>query len=575
MIMKDLDEFLDRASNARILAVDTEANGQDIRDGRGFGIGISVAFRDADGLHSAYFPFRHRHGGNIDKSYIVKLKLLFNSVDLIIFHNAKFDLVSLLTLGITISVEFIDTMLMAHMINENWVSKALDWLGMALLKKGKSEQDLVKEFAKTENGWDGVPAHIMARYASIDAERTYELYEYLRPEFDKQGLDSLWPIEQRFIRLLIAMEARGVRIDTGLCAINANKGRGYMEDITLGLGLNPGSPKQLGELLFDELGIEPNKEFLTTKGKPSLNKLAMAYYEELLEDMDSTIARDIRTYRGWSKACAVAYEGYPALLSPDGRLRPNYKMHGTVTGRLSCEQPNLQQIPKVSDKEWDGALKSCFIPADGYELWEADYSQLELRLGAAYAGESGLISEFSKPDSDVFTRMAEELGFTRDRTKTLVYTLQYGGGIKRLSYVFKVNSIRATEIRDNYFNTYPGFKKIANAAQIKAKRTRQVKMWTGRIRHFDDPESEAHKALNAVIQGGAAEIVKRTMLRLQSEVDNDETCRMLLQVHDSVVFEIRKDCVTETLPRIKQIMEAVEPDFGVHFAVDIKRWGEK
>jgi DNA polymerase-1 len=575
--MMSLDDFLDEAFLADVISVDTEANGQDIRDGRGFAIGVSVAFRDLTGnIQSAYFPFRHRFGDNIDKSYIAKLKMLFNAPDIIlVFHNAKFDLVSLATLGISVPDRFYDTMLMAHMVNENWVSKALDWLGLALLKKGKSGQDKVKAFADAEGGWDGVPVSIMSKYARIDAERTLELYEYLCPEFHKQGLDSLWPIERAFIRLLIVMEGRGIRVDTGLCKTNAERGRMFMENITLGLGLNPGSPKQLQQLLFDELGIEPNKEFLTPKGKPSLNKQAMAYYEEVLEDMESDIADNIKTYRGWQKACAVAYEGYPALLSPDGRLRPNYKMHGTVTGRLSCEQPNLQQIPKVSDKQWDGALKSCFIAADGYELWEADYSQLELRLGAAYANERSLISEFSKPDSDVFTRMAEELGFTRDRTKTLVYTLQYGGGLKRLSYVFKVNSTRAAEIRDNYFNTYPGFKKISNAAQTKARRTKQIKMWTGRIRHFEDPESEAHKALNAVIQGGAAEIVKRTMLRLREGVDDGETCRMLLQVHDSVVFEIRKDCVAETLPRIKQIMEAVEPDFGVHFAVDIKRWGEK
>lgn len=570
------DLLIDEAFNAEVIAVDTEANGQDIRDGRGFAIGVSLAYRDGDGsLQSAYLPFRHRDdSGNLDKEYISKLRMLFNAAPTIVFHNAKFDLVSLGTLGITVPDRFYDTMLMAHMVNENWLSKGLDWLGWNLLRKGKSGQDKVKTWAEAGNGWDAVPSRIMAPYAKQDAELTLELYEYLRPQFDKQGLDSLWPIERRFIRLLIAMEARGVRVDIGKCNNYAQRGRYRMGDITLGLGLNPGSPTQLSTLLFDELGIEPNPEFATPKGKPSLNKQAMAHYEEELERLDNPLAKDVKEYRGWSKACAVAYEGYPALLSPDGRLRPNYKMHGTVTGRLSCAEPNLQQIPKVSDKEWDGALKSVFIPADGYELWEADYSQLELRLGAAYAQETGLIEEFSKPESDVFTRMAADLGFSRQDTKTLTYTLQYGGGIKRLSYVFKVSPERAQEIRDNYFNTYPGFKRIAQRAAAKARSKGQVKLWTGRIRHFEDPEGEAHKALNAVIQGGAAEIVKRTMLRVWDEIDDEDTCRMLLQVHDSIVFEIRSDKVAETLPRIKQTMEAVEPDFGVHFAVDIHPWGE-
>lgn len=570
-----LDQLIDAAFDAEVIAVDTEANGSDIRDGRGFAIGVSLAFRSSDGkLWSAYLPFRHRDdSGNLDQAYISKLRMLFNAAPTLVFHNAKFDLVSLATLGIVVPDRFYDTMLMAHMVNENWLSKGLDWLGWNLLKKGKTGQDKVKTWAEAGNGWDAVPSRIMAPYAKQDAEVTLELYEYLRPKFDSQGLDSLWPIEQRFIRLLIAMEARGVRVNVGLCNTYAQHGRRRMDDITLGLGLNPGSPSQLGTLLFDELGIEVNREFLTPVGKPSLNKQAMAHYEEELERLENPLATDVREYRGWSKACAVAYEGYPALLSPDGRLRPNYKMHGTVTGRLSCAEPNLQQIPKVSDKEWDGALKRVFIPADGYELWEADYSQLELRLGAAYAGEEGLIKEFSKPDSDVFTRMANDLGFSRHDTKTLTYTLQYGGGIKRLSYVFKVSPERAQAIRDNYFSTYPGFKRIANAAATKARSKGQVKMWTGRIRHFERPDEEAHKALNSVVQGGAAEIVKRQMLKCFDNIDCDDA-RMLLQIHDSIVWEIKSDRVDEFLPKIKATMEAVEPDFGVRFAVDIKRWGE-
>jgi DNA polymerase-1 len=299
----------------------------------------------------------------------------------------------------------------------------------------------------------------------------------------------------------------------------------------------------------------------------------MALYERDLELLENPTAGLIKEYRGWSKACAVAYEGYPALLSPDGRLRPNYKLHGTVTGRLSCEKPNLQQIPRVSSKTWDGALKRLFIPAEGFELWEADYSQLELRLGAAYAGERSLIEEFSKPDSDVFTRMANELGFSRGDTKTLTYTLQYGGGIKRLSDVFRVDAARADSIRSQYFNTYPGFRRLPQEAARKAKSRGYVKLWTGRRRHFENPEEEAHKAFNAVIQGGAAEIVKRTMLRLYESVDGPD-CRMLLQVHDSVVFEIRSEMVESYTPRIKETMEAVTPDFGVKFAVQLKPWGK-
>lgn len=564
-----LDRLVMEALNAPIVAVDTEASGQDIRDGRGYCIGISFSYRYRGTQQGIYLPFRHRHS-NLPKEDIERVRPLFEGRVPLIFHNAKFDLVSLSTLGLNYEGEFWDTMLMAHMINENWLSKGLDWLGKELLQEGKSGADPVRAIAKAMGGWDGVDPAIMGPYAKQDAELTLRLYEYLRPRFAKQGLDDLWPYEQDFVRLLIRMESRGVRIDTGLARNRADHGRQRMDLISQDLGLNPGSPKDLSRLLLDELGLPVYKE--TPGGKPAFDKFAMEMYEKDLDRIDSPVAKQIKEYRGWSKACAVAYEGYPALISPDGRLRPNYKMHGTVTGRLSCEKPNLQQIPRISSKEWDGALKSLFVPADGFELWEADYSQLELRLGAAYAGETSLIEEFSKPDSDVFTRMAAELGFSRDDVKTLTYTLQYGGGLRRLSDVFGVSASRAEEIRSQYFATYPGFKKLPQQAAAKAKARGYVKMWSGRRRHFENPEEESHKAFNAVIQGGAAEIVKRTMLRLGSEVDGPD-CKMLLQVHDSVVFEVARESVAERIPQIQAVMESVQPDFGVKFAVKLKRWG--
>ncbi len=565
---QELSMFIMGALNAEVVAVDTEASGNDIRDGRGYCIGISLSYRFAGKQEGLYLPFRHRRG-NLPKEFIARLQEIFDHKPLI-FHNAKFDIVSLATVGLTCSGKFYDTMLMAHWINENWLNKGLDWLGNNLLREGKKDQDVVRAIAKAMGGWDGVDPEIMGPYARQDAEITLRLFERLHPEFIKQGFESLWDTEQDFVRLLAKMESRGVRIDTALCKVQSDHGRQRMEYITQELGLNPGSPKDLEKLLLGKLKLPVYKQ--TPTGRPCFDKFAMEQYEQDLDRLNDPTAGLVKEYRGWSKAIAVAYDGYPALISPDGRLRPNYKLHGTVTGRLSCEKPNLQQIPRVSQNVWDGALKSAFIPADGYELWEADYSQLELRLGAAYANERSLLDEFSKPDSDVFTRMAGELGFSRNDTKTLTYTLQYGGGIKRLSDVFKVDAARADEIRGQYFTAYPGFKRLPQQAASKAKSRGYVKMWTGRRRHFENPQEEAHKAFNSIIQGGAAEIVKRTMLRLSDTVDGDE-CRMLLQVHDSVVFEIRKDKVDHYKEKIKEVMEAVEPDFSVKFAVQLKKWG--
>lgn len=572
---KEYHEFLGGMYSAPYVAIDTETTGEDVRDGRGYLMGISIATAPDKAV---YLPFRHRSGENLPKEWLDSLRAALSSTKCVIFHNAKFDLVSLNTIGIDYTGKFYDTMLMAHMIDENLPSKALDSLGYKFLGEGKNKSD--GHFTTLVNalGWANVPSHIMDPYARQDARLTLRLFHRFYPEFKKQGFDGeLWETRQRFIRLLVDMESTGIRIDTGVCTSEAATGRDRMAVVADELGFNPGSTKQLGNYLLNELNlpvVKWNKNEDGSNRSACFDKDAMKIYDALLEDLGNPNAKLLLEYRGWQKAVSACYDSYLSLLSPDGRLRPNYKIHGTVTGRLSCEKPNLQQIPKVSEKPWNGSIKRAFIPREGYVLYEADYSQLELRLGASYASEKSLIQEFSNPESDVFTRMASELGMSRGDTKTLTYTLQYGGGINRIKEVFKVDARRAEEIRDNYFNTYPGFRSITAFAAKKAVSNGYVKTWSGRRRHFQYPKSESFKAFNSVIQGGAADIVERSMLRLSEQGCNVSDCRMLLQVHDSVVFEIREDAVEEYRPRIIEAMTNIEPDFGVRFAVDFHEWGQ-
>jgi DNA polymerase-1 len=563
-------EFIELCIDLRtspFVAVDTETDGNDCRDGSGYLMGISVATYD----RAEYLPFRHSNGENLPIHWRDRLAKSLSST--LIFHNAKFDIPSLATIGIPVEGKFYDTMLMAHMVNENYPSKALDSLGRTLLGEGKARDDKFKRVLAAF-GWAEMPVSVMRPYAEQDARLTYKLFEYLYPLFKKEGFDGeLWDTEQAFSRLLIDMESNGIAIDRELCASESAVGRDSMAKCVADLGFNPGSTTELGDYLLNVMQLPVVG--VTPTGAPSFDKAAMAKYDVLLEASNDPTAKLVKKYRGWQKACAVAYEGYPKLVSGDGRLRPNFKMHGTVTGRLSCEQPNLQQIPRSSSNVWDGSLKRCFIPREGYELWEADYSQLELRLGAAYAREQSLIEEFSKPNSDVFTRMALELGFSRGDTKTLTYTLQYGGGINRLCAVFKVSPARAAEIRDNYFDTYPGFRRVTQVASRKAEKQGYVQYWSGRRRHFQYP-SESFKAFNSVIQGGSAEVVKRAMLRLQAFGYNDERtgCRMLLQVHDSVVFEIPAGSSNSLHSGITECMVEMPQDFGVKFAIDLHIWGK-
>jgi DNA polymerase-1 len=305
----------------------------------------------------------------------------------------------------------------------------------------------------------------------------------------------------------------------------------------------------------------------------------MEQYENLLENTDSTAAKYVKVFRGWQKTVTASYRPYLERVSPDGRLRAEYTTHVTSTGRLSCRNPNLQQIPKTTEKIWNGKVKEAFIAKPGFVLINADYSQLELRLATAYAGESHLKKVFAE-GRDIFTEIATSLGLERQQAKTLVYSMQYGAGLNRIMNVFNVTKDKAERIRNNYFNTYPRFKVFSDICSRRAEQDGKVKIWTGRYRHFQY-RSEGYKAMNSVIQGGAADIVERTMVRLYKEVD-DENCRMLAQVHDSVLFEIREDMVEEYSERILAVMtdvDAVTADFDgkfdVVFDVKVEPWTTK
>jgi DNA polymerase-1 len=255
-------------------------------------------------------------------------------------------------------------------------------------------------------------------------------------------------------------------------------------------------------------------------------------------------------------------------------LRTDYLTHSTVTGRLSSRNPNLQQISKEGDVPWKKNIKRCFVARPGYTLLSADYSQLEFRLACSYAQEEALQEIFADPTRDVFTEMAEALGMKRQDVKTLVYSIMYGAGIPRLMNAFGVTKRRAEEIRDNFYSTYPRFRALNALCVKRVEEELRVRMWSGRVRHFKH-KSESYKGMNALIQGGAADIVERVWLHAMRNLDNED-CRTLLQVHDALVFEVRTEMVEEYRQKISALMSDVQgicgADFPVHFTVEVSDW---
>lgn len=394
---------------------------------------------------------------------------------------------------------------------------------------------------------------------------------------------TLWEIESDFIRLMAEVKQRGIKVDTKFSRAKVIEGTRILNQISGSLGWNPGSPQQLGKYLIDELGLPVIKR--TPAGKPSFDKFALAEYETFLEPLNDATAQKVLTYRGWSKTVSSNFQAYLDLMDEKQILHPNYKLHGTRTCRMSCEKPNLQQIPRESPKPWNGDTKKAFIPReyelyyelpDGNEIWRPtrqvvkiqpcgklrlrtfDFKQVEFRLAAAYAKEVELLEIFND-GGDIFEEMSVRLGRPRHQIKTFVYASLYGAGKDKIALILGVPKNEGIEFYNEYHGTWPGFKRIAEKATQLALNDGYIEYWSGRRRHLH--KSDARLAWNSVLQGGAFEIVKRRMLALRKEP-------IVLQVHDSITIEDDDNCDVD---RIRETLCAVPESnaLGVKFEVDM------
>ncbi len=391
---------------------------------------------------------------------------------------------------------------------------------------------------------------------------------------------TLWETEADFIRMIAEIKQRGIAVDTEFSRKKAIEGTRILNQIRSQLGWNPGSSQQIGDYLINDLGLPVLKR--TPAGAPSFDKEALEEYELYLDATGDETAQKVLTYRGWQKTVSSNFQAYLDLMDENEILHPNYKVHGTRTCRLSCEKPNLQQIPRDSAKPWNGDVKKAFVPR-GESLYSSmggkqrkipirgklqlrtfDFKQVEFRLAAAYAKEKELLDVFNS-GADIFTEMSLRLQRPRHQIKTFVYATLYGAGKSKIALILKIPKEEADDLYAEYHGTWPGFKKISEKATKLAQNDGYIEYWSGRRRHLT--KGEAHKAFNSVIQGGAFEIIKGRMLELRNEP-------IVLQVHDSVTIEDDDNCNTD---RIKKVLEAVpiSKDLGVKFEVDMVIEGEK
>lgn len=549
---------------AEVIAFDTETNAKDLFGDPDARVnGFSVAIKLGEYYHSEYFPVNHIDGPNVPTAYAMELLEILQD-KLIIMHNAIFDrqAYSLLTGGQTIE-SFIDTMKLAHLHDENYSEDGEgDKTGYSLenccrryLGEGGKKQSMEFDAMLNLVGWNGIDFHSIREYGSADTLATYRLWERLMRKIAREvNLPTYWKtIEAPNLIVLGRMRELGVKVNIPHAVRYEAKGMEIMRNIEEEIGVKfsgPGSVKATQDLFWNVLGLPQviNKK----TGRPTLDKEAMKRYDLILERQSNPIARKLLEYRGWQKSVTSFYRPYQELVWPDGRIRTDFKPHGTVTGRYSSSKPNLQQIPKESDKEWNGHAKECFMPEDDFELWEFDYSQLEFRLSASYAREPKLLDVFNDDSRDIFDEMSLDLGLTRQQCKTLTYSIQYGAGAQRIMDVFGYTRTQALNAINSWYDNYPGIRRVSDQGKAMAAQHGKVELWSGRFRHFHHPKSEARKAFNSTIQGGAADMVKVTMNNIYRELPE---LRMVLQVHDALWFEIEKSKVNHYLPQIKEIMQ--------------------
>lgn len=582
----EISDFLQKSLKAPIVAIDTETIGFRVRSGEDTLMGLSIAYGDSNNgkIEAQYFPIAHEavytpRDENLTYDEAQLIREAVKRYKRVVFHNATFDLASLHTRGFSVTGQIYDTGAMAHLFNENLPSRQLDWLGKYFLQEGKMQSFELDTFVKL-GGWRCVPAGFMREYGAQDARLTLRLFRVLYRLLDQQDLLFLLEPEGKFIRLLSDMERIGVAVDLDKCNSMAEIAEKRMAELEEKLGFNPASPQQVGEVLVEKLGLPVLA--VTPGGKPSFNKAAMESYDQLLEtlgnDATNHLARDILEYRGWSKANSVSYRGYPALASPRGIIHPEFRFDKVKTGRLSCGNPNLQQIPRKSEKAWNGQIKSLFIPRPGYVLLEFDFKNLEFRLASLYSRDKKLLDGWRDSNRDVFSEIATDLHITRDQAKTFSYAMIYGAGPEKIGWMLRLQPSQTKTLFQNWRLNYPNLLKKMKEVNDVAEERKYIKYWTGRRRHFTRfNEDETHKAFNSLVQGGGAELVKRAILRTQN-LSGKEEARMVLTVHDSVLWEVRDGYAQEFTPKVRTIMEDVvsESEFfsPIPFPVESKIWGQ-
>jgi DNA polymerase-1 len=571
-----LDTWLDKLKAADLVAFDTETTDLDYMRARIVGVSFAV---DTEGaVEAAYVPLAHDYPGapeQLDREQVLgRLKPLLEDPDRPkVGQNLKYDMSVCANHGIALAGIAQDTMLESYVLDSTATRHDMDSLARKYLDHETIHfEDIAGKGAK-QLTFNQIPLEQAAPYAAEDADVTLRLHRELWPKIDAiPSIASVYrDIELPLVPVLSRMERTGVRIDaaelTRQSADLAKRAadleeRAYAE---AGRKFNLGSPKQIGAIFFDELKLPVIAR--TPKGAPSTSE---AVLEQLAAD-GYELPRLIVEHRGLTKLRSTYTDKLPALINPDtGRVHTSYHQAVAATGRLSSSDPNLQNIPIRTE---DGRrIRQAFVPEPGARMLAADYSQIELRIMAHLSGDARLLAAFAE-GQDIHRATAAEIhglplaevtAEQRRSAKAINFGLIYGMSAFGLARQLGIERGVAQEYVDLYFARYPGVREFMDRIRAQARADRYVETLFGRrlyltnINHSNNQLRNAAErtAINAPMQGTAADIIKRAMIQVDHWIRTEQPpVRMIMQVHDELVFEVADGAVDEASEHIKAIMQ--------------------
>lgn len=576
--LNELEKLVHLISKQQSFTFDTETTGLDAMNESILGMSFSIHEKEA-----FYIPFNDYNR----TEFLAVLKPLFENENIEkVGQNIKYDMHILKNYGIIIKGKLFDTML-AHYLLEPDAKHNMDDLAVDYLKYETIHlEDLIGKKGKNQKQFDQLELKEQTNYAAEDADITQRLFTLFNKKLKQENLQSVFnDIEMPLVPVLNTMERNGVKIDETFLKTYAKElateQLAVQEKIKkeVGFDFNLDSPKQLGEALFETLKI-PYKGSKTKTGQYATGEDKLMNYEK-----EYPIVHDILEYRQIAKLRSTYVDAIPQLIDKKtGRVHTSFNQAIAATGRLSSTNPNLQNIPIRTER--GRKIRKAFIPKEGNILLAADYSQIELRLMADLSGDRTMLQAFNDgldihtaTASKVFNVPIEQVNREmRNNAKTVNFGIIYGVTAFGLSQQTDLSRKESAEIIEAYFNTYPDIKKYMDENIKLAQKNGYVCTIMGRKRKLYDINSKnailrshaERNAINAPVQGSAADMIKIAMINIQNEIEKRKlSSLMTLQVHDELVFDVEKSEVEEMKALIKNKMETAIPSLKVPIIAEI------